>query len=262
MERRFPPSYLTALIAAPVAAGLRLWTLFAALDENDLPTMHLSMVVLIAVSGAFLLLALALSLLSPGRSGQYRVMQYGKGGASCAMAAALLIGLGAVTEFMEALREGASMSAPILTLLGMGACICLFVAAGDRRQDRKRHEAAEVLPVAYLLIKLILNFKSWSTDPIILDYCFKLFAMIFALLAFFLEAGFVFDRGKPRRTLFCAMGAVFFCAAAIPEGMMNFCLSETLFAAGFLLWQLPAIWDLPRPSAPDPSPEKADGGNP
>ena len=251
MERRFSAPYWIALIAAPVAAGLRIWALLTDLDESRLPVMGPATIVLSLAALAYLVLAVIVANRSKGRSGRYDVLYYGKGGAACAMIAALMIGLGTLLEFLEALRDGPSMSAPLLALVGMVATICLFVAAGDRRQERKRHEPAEVLPVAYLLIKLLVNFKAWSTDPIILDYLFRLFALIFALIAFFLAAGFVFDQGKPRRTVFFAMGAVFFCAAAVPDGLMDFSLASALLYGGFLLWQLPALWDLSVPREPD-----------
>lgn len=67
--------------------------------------------------------------------------------------------------------------------------------------------------------------------------------------------GFVFDLGKPRRTLFCAMGAVFFCAAAIMDGIMDLSLSTIITYGGFLLWQFPVIWDLLEPRDADPVPD-------
>ena len=256
MGRRFSVPYYIALFSAPVAAGLRIWTLLAGVDDSGLPVMALPTAVLIAAAAVYLILAVVCALRSPGRSGQYGVLRYGRSGIGCSMAAALMIGLGTILEFVATLQSGPGLAAPILAILGMVACIGMFVAAGDRRQEGKRHHSAEVLPVFFLLIKLALNFRSWSTDPIILDYCFLLFALIFALLAFFLGAGFVFDAGKPRQTLFFAMGAVFFCAAAVAEGLMKLDLSTAILYGGFLLWQLPMIWDLTVPSAPDPKPEK------
>ena len=143
-----------------------------------------------------------------------------------------------------------------LALLGLVGSICLFVTAYSRRQGVPK-PAAEVMPVIYLLVRLLLNFRKWSTDPIILDYGFMLFASIFLLLALFRGAGFVFDQGKARRTLFCAMGAVFFCGAALMDGLVTGKLSSTLICAGGMLWQLPVLWLLPVPSAPDPKPRPA-----
>lgn len=255
MKHHSSAAYFITLLFALLAAGLRLWNLFVAVDEQGLPIMHLSTVLLIAAAALFLLLALALSFRSPGRSGNCQVFLYGSGGFLCSLIAAILILLGSCAEFGEALLAGPGISAPIMCLLGLLGGICCCLTAWFRRRPSPRYPAVELAPILYLLIKLILNFKGWSTDPIIMDYCVILFALIFTLLAFYYGAGFVFNLGKPRRTLFCAMGAVFFCAAAIMDGIMDLSPSTVITYGGFLLWQLPVIWDLLEPSVADPAQE-------
>ena len=149
-------------------------------------------------------------------------------------------------------------SAPIMFLLGLLGGFCAFATAVLRRGPGKRSPAPEMVPVVYLLIKTMLNFKRWSTDPVILDYCVQLFALIFTMLAFFRGAGFVLNQGKPRRALFDCMAAVFFCAAAMMDGIHTLSLSAIITYGGFLLWQLPVIWDLLTPSPPDPVPRMAE----
>ena len=57
-----------------------------------------------------------------------------------------------------------------MLLLGLLAGICLMIAAYMRSHSRPTAPPLELLPELYLVIQLILNFKHWSTDPIILDY--------------------------------------------------------------------------------------------
>ena len=78
-------------------------------------------------------------------------------------------------------------------LLGLFSGICLFVTAWMRDHDRATYPPLELVPDVYLVVKLILNFKGWSTDPIILDYCIMLFALIFVVLGFYYSTGFLFD---------------------------------------------------------------------
>lgn len=255
MKKRFSAVYFVTLFFALLGAGLRLWSLLVAVDDQGLPVMHLSTVLLIAAGALFLLIAALLSGRSPGRSGSHRVFTYGTGGLVCGATASALILLGSCAEFGEALVSGPDMAAPIMCLLGLFGGICCCLTVRFRHQSTPRYPLAELGPVFYLLIKLVLNFKGWSTDPIILDYCVVLFALIFALLAFYYGAGFVFDQGKPRRTLFCAMGAVFFCACAMMDGMMDLKFSTVITYGGFLLWQLPVIWNLLAPGAPDTAPQ-------
>ncbi len=251
MKKRFSIAYFITLLFALLAAGFRLWSLLAAVDEQGLPVTHLSTTLLIAASALFLLLALFLSFHSPGRSGRYQVLTYGTGGFLCSMTASIFILVGSCVEFGEALLSGPSFTAPIICLFGLLGGICCGLTAWLRRSSVRRSPVAELVPIVYLLIKLVLNFKTWSTDPIISDYCVILFALIFSLLAFYYGAGFVFNQGKPRRTLFSAMNAVFFCAAAIMDGIIDLSPSTVITYAGFLLWQCPVIWDLLAPGGTD-----------
>ncbi len=252
MKNRFTAPFFLTLAFAVLAASLRLWSLLTAIDSQGLPIMALPVYLLVAAAALFLLLALALAHTSPGRSSRFQALQYDTGGFVCGMIAAALILLGVLADFGEALVSGPGFSDPIMCLLGLLGSICCFLAVRSRSRGSRCHPAVELLPILYLLIKLILNFKHWSTDPIILDYCFVLFALIFVLLAFYHGAGFVFHQGKPRRTLFYAMAAVFFCAAAIFDGLMDFSLATAVSYGGFLLWQLPVIWSLLLPSDPEP----------
>lgn len=256
MKQRFTAPYILTLAFAVLAAGLRLWGLLTAVDIRGLPVMALPVYFLIGAAAVFVCLAAALAHISPGRSGNRRCLRYGSRGMACGMLAAGLILAGACTEFGEALLSGPGISDPIICLLGLAGSACCFGVAWARGHGRTCHPAAELMPVLYLLVKLMLNFKSWSTDPIILDYCFKLFALIFVLLAVYQGAGFQFDQGKPRKTLFYGMLAVFFCAAAIMDGVMDLRPSTVIGYSGYLLWQLPVIWAVLLPSEPDPAPEQ------
>lgn len=260
MNRRFTAPYYLTLVFALGAAGLRLWNLTAAIDDRGLPVMHLSLVLLLALGGVFLLTGLLCALRSPGRSGRYQVLRYGTGGYATGLVASGLILVGACVEFAQALVDGPGITDPIMLLLGLLGGICCFLTTRQRRQGRPC-PPAELMTLVYLLIKLIFNFKGWSTDPIILDYCFILFALIFSLLAFYYGTGFVFDQGKPRRTLLCAMCAVFFCAGAMTDGFVDLSFSTVITYGGFLLWQLPVIWGLLLPAPPEPKKTKSSKEN-
>ena len=244
MDRRIHVPYFVTLAFGLLAAILRLWCQSAAVDSGGLPVMHLSVWVYFGAGGLLVLLALFFALRRTTRRSEYGVLEYGTLGFGCAIAAAVLIGLGAAAEFAEALREGPGITAPLLLLAGLVGCICLAASAWLRRQKGKRQPAAEILPVVYLLLKLLLNFRGWSTDPIILDYSAELVALILALLAVFYGAGFVLDKGRPRRTLFFAMAAVYFCAGAMMDGVAALSPAKICTYGGCLLWQLPVIWDL------------------
>ena len=248
MNRRFSVPFFLTIVFAVIAAALRLWSLHTAVDALGLPAMHLSIYILIGVSLLFLLLAVLFASRSKHRNVTMQELSYDRPDTLCGYAASMLILMGAILEFALALRAGPTLSAPIICLLGILGGICCYVTVRFRHQSEDRYPATELIPVVYILIKLMLNFKSWSVDPIILDYCVILFALIFTLLAFFYGAGFVLELGKPRRTLFCAMAAVFFCAAAMMDGIAAGSSATVISYAGFLLWQLPVVRNLLRPA--------------
>ena len=248
MAKRFLFPYYLALIGAPAAALLRLFALTGTRDDLGLPAMNGATWALIAGAAVYLILALLCAGRTPCKSGRRQVIRYGRGGFVCALAAAALITLGAVLGFAGNLAEGPGITAPLLVLLGLLGGIGCFVSAWGRQDRNRRLPAAELLPVLYILVQLIISFKGWSTDPIILDYCFRLFGLIFALMAFLRGAGFCLDQGKPARTLFWSLGAVFFCASAMMDGILGLRPALAASYLGCMLWQFPLILSLGRPA--------------
>ena len=184
---------------------------------------------------------------------------YDNAGLVLGFIAAALILVGSGIEFMDSLIAGPDIAAPIMCLLGLAGSLCCMATVYFRHCGKTAYPFTELVPVLYLIVKLVLNFKHWSIDPIIWDYCVILFALISTMLAFHRGAGFVFDLGKPRVTLFFAAVSVYFCACAMMEGIVDRTFSTIVTYCGFLLWQLPVIFSLLVPSDPDPVPEKRHG---
>lgn len=243
---------LFACASALVGCGLRLWGLYAGVDSQGLPGAHISTPVFAVASIAAAAIALLLACRSPGRSTRYSVLSCGRFGFDLSVIAGGMIAVGACLEFSESLLSGPGMSAPVLCLLGVAGGLGGIISANLRRRGQKAYPYGELAVVLYLIFKLIFCFKEWSTDPIIMDYCVMLFALIFTLLAFHRGAGFVFDRGRPRATLFYAMAAVYFCAIAVLEGIVRGSVSTAVIYCGFLLWQPPVIFCLSAPSEKEP----------
>lgn len=237
------------LLLGLVGMALRFWNLSAAYDARQLPVSHISTWLL----AGFLLLSatgiLILSLRSPGRSRKYCVLHSSVRSAGCAVVGGGLIVLSGLLELLQGIT-----TVNLVFCIAAAVCgICLVLAALARRNDTAS-PAAEVIPVIYLVLRLIFNFKSWSTDPIILDYCIKLFALILTLLAVYCSAGFAFDLGKPRKTLFYASCALVFSLSVMADAIAEADWSLTVFYPGILLWLAPMIPCLMAPAAPDPAP--------
>lgn len=221
-----------------LGALVRFWNLSAAVDELGLfISDHPATLVLVGLGILFVLVFGLLSLRSPGRGVDHGVMTFTTGQANLSLAAAWFLLLGTLLEVLSA---SFGLEFILLFLLGLAAAFSMILLSRMRRRGNQS-APPELIPIFFLLLKLIFSFKSWSTDPIILDYCDKLFALIFTLLAFYGIAGFCFDRGQPRRTLFCASCGIFFSAMAAVECFMEGAWAAALSYLGLILWLWPSV---------------------
>lgn len=252
---------ILSLILLPLAAlagcGIRYWNLTAGIDAQGLPISHHPSAFVLAGWGIFCFLLFAiLAVRSQGRSGKSAVLHSHGVLSVIAYFGAVMFFFSAIADFAAALVDGAGISDPIMCLLGLFSGICLFVTAWMRSHGKATYPPLELVPDIYLVVKLILNFKGWSTDPIILDYCIMLFAMIFVVLGFYYSTGFLFDQGRPRLTLLFTLCACLFSAVAIVEGVFDGSAATIVEYLGFIAWLLPVACAVSAPSAPDAPKEK------
>ena len=71
-------------------------------------------------------------------------------------------------------------------------------------------------PVA-LVVRLVVTYRSVSTDPTLAHYYVEIMALVFLTLAFFRVAGFAFGDGNPRAFFRSAPMAVIFAMACVAE---------------------------------------------
>ena len=146
-----------------------------------------------------------------------------------------------------ALTEQSPMATPVnqmltrvTAFLGIASGLCFVGAAAGQYKGKPASPVLYLLPVVYYILQMIFNFKGWSTDPIILDYCFKLFSLIAVMLAVFHVAGFALDMGKRRISIFFCLAGVFFSAVSLADGGAT----HALMTAGSMLWLLANGWQL------------------
>ena len=162
-------------------------------------------------------------------------------GLSLLSAGLLLAASGLIFVSQTPVAEDTNIIATRLTaVLGLLTALCYVVIAAGNYRGKAAKTGAYLLPIIYYILQLIFNFKSWSTDPVILDYCFKLFSLISILLAVFHTGGFVFGSGKRRASIFFCLAGIFFAAPAVADGGVGFVL-QTL---GSALWLLANAWQL------------------
>lgn len=136
------------------------------------------------------------------------------------LGAGLLAG-GCAFELMDQ-QLGATSAELLLSraagALGIASGLCFVAMSAIRHQGKKPTAAPWLIPVVYYILQTVFSFKTWSTDPVIVDYCFKLFALITVMLSTFHAAGFVFDAGSRRSCLFFCLCGVFFSCVTLADG--------------------------------------------
>lgn len=123
----------------------------------------------------------------------------------------------------------------LLPPLGIAAAVCIGIYACKCIRGEKPSALLYMCASLYLVIRLIVRFQAWNTDPSIHDYCYALLAAICTMLAAFHFAGFSLDCGKRRMTLFWMVCSVHFCCISLADAVYAGDTSELLILASLLL---------------------------
>ena len=173
------------------------------------------------------LFAVASRLLRP-RKKSHALLGRGPAVMVCTRGAALGMILGCVAM----VRDLENQYDLLLAAGGLVTAVCWVVVALDRVRGRQLPAALFMIPTLFYAVRLIFDFRNWSRDPMILDYCFDLLAMICIMCATFHLGGFCFDKGKRRLTVFYCCCGIVFGAVAIAGGRMR----ELAMTGGAMLW--------------------------
>lgn len=130
--------------------------------------------------------------------------------------------------------SGGSTIARLICVVGVVGALFLAVAAVFRLRGVAPAAIFYVPATLFYVCRLFSDFRRWTVDPAILDYCFCLLALICFMLCTYHIGAFSFDHGARRRLCFYSLGGVFFgavCIAALP-------LAQALIYAGGALFSL------------------------
>ena len=144
-----------------------------------------------------------------------------------------------MAAFFMALGSAANWTshAPV-ALGGIVTAVCWVVIALQRQQDMTPSALAFMIPALFYALHIVIEFRDWSRDPLILDYCFALLAGLCTMCATFHLGGFSLGRGKRRVSVFYCLCGVVFCAVA----MMGESLANTVITGAGALWLLANVW--------------------
>ena len=126
---------------------------------------------------------------------------------------AAAIGLASVSSLyaMVKLGDGLGMIAGVL---GIAAAFCLLVDGAVCFTGQPVLPGFRIVPYLFLAVRTVTDFRGWSIDPAVLDYCFQHFALLLSLCGLYAWGSFCFDRGCRRLTAFLCLAGVGSCAMA------------------------------------------------
>ena len=110
-----------------------------------------------------------------------------------------------------------------------------------------------ILPI-YLGATLISEYRTWSHDPMVADFCFPLLFLVSAMLASYHLAAFRVGRGKRRTAAFLVGCAVLFAGPVLADGAWRQIL-RTLAVSLYLVAELWPYLSKPLPAPAEEAPE-------
>lgn len=144
----------------------------------------------------------------------------------------------------------ASMALPPLRvfLCAMGLPSAILWCRRLYRGEETREQMSLLFLCVLFCLWMVSAYQVRASDPVVMDYVYEVLAIVCSLLGLYYIAGYSFQTGKPRRTLFFCLAGVYFSLVTLADGH---CLAETArygFAVLFLAAHAALI--LNQPPAP------------
>lgn len=160
---------------------------------------------------------------------------------------AVIAGLALLASYLPPVWEGgAKLIVPVLAFCAS----CALVVEGLYHMGGAVGSLLGgcILPL-YLAALLISDYRSWSHNPLVADFCFPLLFLVCAMLASYHLAAFRVSRGKRRTTAFFVGCALLFAGPVLADGGWRSIL-RTLAVSIYLVAEF-----FPYLNKPDPLPE-------
>ena len=159
----------------------------------------------------------------------------------------IIAGLGLLASYLPpSLEGGAKLIVPILAFCA--ACAIVIEGVYHMNGAVGALLGGCVLSV-YLAATLIRDYRTWSHDPLVADFCFPLLFLVAAMLASYHLAAFRVGRGKRRTAAFLVGCALLFAGPMLADGGWR----TVLRTLAVCLYLIAEFW--PYLGKPDPIPE-------
>lgn len=147
-------------------------------------------------------------------------------GIGCLLAAAGIL-IATVSEL------GTTMDtvALLVLILGFVSVAALALAGFSRLTGGKTFFLLYAVLCLYFALRMVGQYRSWSSDPQLLDYCFQMLACVALMLTAYHHAAFGAEMGSHRSLWFFSLAAVYLCCLSLSgPGDRLFCLGTGIWA--------------------------------
>lgn len=251
----------SVLVLAGLGCLMRYYQIQTGFDASDLPIRgDVSIKLLAAISVLAFLLSVLCCRALPQHSQERGLFRPNVLSLLTGLAAGLVLAIGAVWSLVEVYNVSGLGIPAWLELLQLLAGMSVFTAAWLRWKRGGSMMGLHAVICLWQVLMLLLNFRNWSMDPTIADYCFRLFALICGMCGGYHVGAFCFGGGRRRISAFWCLAGVFFTlVSAIGESR-----SWQMMEFGMCLWLLSNVWQLygearsENHPEPIPEPEEAE----
>ncbi len=206
------------LLCGGIGMLLRLWLLSTENEKGFITRWHFSEVMLTMLTAAFLtFLFLSTRRLIQGNKYSFNFPASRNHGL-CTLTAAAGIAIISLT----ALFSATDTVARICWLTGLPAACALGLTGWFRWQGIRPNMLFHAFVCVWLILVLVCQYRAWSSDPQLENYCYQLLALVFAMLSVYHRATFDAGFGKRSAYAFYNLGCLYFCLLSIsgPSGVL------------------------------------------
>lgn len=100
-------------------------------------------------------------------------------------------------------------------LLGIVSAAALGYAGWCRLKGHRPNFLLHCAVILYLMLRLICQYRHWSADPQVVDYCFSILATVCLMLAAYHRAAFDMGSGDRRSYAFFCLTCGFYCCMSL-----------------------------------------------
>ena len=138
-------------------------------------------------------------------------------GIGCILAAVGIL----ITTITESTAESGSAEL-VCTVFGFAAALILLFLGVCRLCGLEPSFLCEAVLCVYFAIRMVSQYRHWSSDPQLMDYCFHLCACVGLMLSTYHHAAFGVGMGRHRSLWFFSLATVYLCCMTLagPENQL------------------------------------------